>query len=36
VEPIEIRNGYVDVPEKAGLGIRIDEEVIEKYRVKAQ
>jgi L-alanine-DL-glutamate epimerase-like enolase superfamily enzyme len=36
VEPLEIRDGYVDVPEKAGLGIRIDEEKIEKYRVKAQ
>ena len=36
VESLEIRDGYVDVPEKPGLGIRIDEEKIERYRVKAQ
>lgn len=34
-EPIRIdRDGYVEVPKKPGLGIELDEEIIEKYTVK--
>lgn len=32
-EPIEIRGGFMRVPEGAGLGIEIDPALIEKYRV---
>jgi L-alanine-DL-glutamate epimerase-like enolase superfamily enzyme len=30
---IEVRGGYIQVPEKAGLGVEIDHEAIERYRV---
>ena len=32
-EPIEQKNGYVDVPMGPGLGIDIDEGIIERYRI---
>jgi L-alanine-DL-glutamate epimerase-like enolase superfamily enzyme len=33
VEPITMRDGYVDVPSGPGLGVEVDEKMIEKYRV---
>ena len=33
VEPIEIENGFAKIPEKPGLGVELDEEAIEKYRI---
>jgi muconate cycloisomerase len=33
VEPIEIENGFAKIPEKPGLGVELDEEAVEKYRV---
>ena len=30
-EPFEQHNGYVDVPNKPGLGVEIVEETIQKY-----
>ncbi len=33
LEPIEQRNGYVDVPMGPGLGINVDEALIERYRI---
>jgi L-alanine-DL-glutamate epimerase-like enolase superfamily enzyme len=32
-EPIEQRNGYVEVPSGPGLGVSVREEVVEKYRL---
>jgi L-alanine-DL-glutamate epimerase-like enolase superfamily enzyme len=29
--PIEQKNGWIDIPEGPGLGIEIDEAVVEKY-----
>ncbi len=34
VEPIKIRDGYIEVSEKPGLGIELDEKAIEKYTVR--
>ena len=31
--PIRLENGYVRVPQGPGLGVEVDEAVIEKYRV---
>lgn len=33
VEPIGMEDGYVSVPEKPGLGVELNEEVLEKYSV---
>lgn len=33
-EPLEFRDGCLEIPEEAGLGIEIDEEALERYRVK--
>jgi L-alanine-DL-glutamate epimerase-like enolase superfamily enzyme len=35
-EPIRIENGYVEVPEKPGLGIELNEETISMYELKTQ
>jgi len=35
VEPVEVRGGYIHVPEGPGLGIAIDEEALEKRRVES-
>ena len=32
-EPIEVRDGYMPVPDAPGLGVSVDEEAIAKYRV---
>ena len=32
-DPIDIKNGYLTVPEKPGLGTNINEEAIKKYAV---
>ena len=32
-EPLKIKNGYITVPTKPGLGIEIDERVVRKYAV---
>lgn len=34
MEPIKIKNGMIEVPERAGLGIEINETKIERYRIK--
>lgn len=33
-DPLEVKDGHVKVPEKPGLGVTLDEEALEKYRVK--
>jgi len=33
-EGIEVREGYVDIPKKPGLGIEVNEDALEKYRVR--
>ena len=33
VEPIKIENGYANITEKPGLGVELDQEAIEKYKV---
>jgi L-alanine-DL-glutamate epimerase-like enolase superfamily enzyme len=33
VEPIRMVDGYVPVPAGPGLGVEVDEKMIEKYRV---
>jgi L-alanine-DL-glutamate epimerase-like enolase superfamily enzyme len=33
-EPIEIKDGYVRIPQGPGLGITLNEEGITKYRIK--
>ena len=33
-DPLEVKDGYVKVPEKPGLGVTLDEKALEKYRVK--
>jgi L-alanine-DL-glutamate epimerase-like enolase superfamily enzyme len=33
VEPIVMRDGYVAVPDGPGLGVDVDEKIVEKYRV---
>jgi len=33
-DPLEVKDGRVKVPEKAGLGVTLDEKALEKYRVK--
>ena len=30
---IQIENGYLNIPDRPGLGIEVDEKVLEKYRV---
>ena len=32
-EPIEVRGGFVDVPQKPGLGIEVDEDAVRKFAV---
>jgi len=32
VEDFKLKDGYVEVPQKPGLGIEINEDAIEKYR----
>jgi len=32
-EPIEIKDGYISIPEKPGLGIELNEDVLEKYEL---
>jgi L-alanine-DL-glutamate epimerase-like enolase superfamily enzyme len=32
-EPLEVKDGYIRVPEKPGLGIEVDEEALERHRV---
>ncbi|MBM4073558.1 MAG: mandelate racemase/muconate lactonizing enzyme family protein [Planctomycetes bacterium] len=34
-QPVEVRDGFVDVPTKPGLGIDIDEDVIKHYQINA-
>lgn len=34
VEPIRIEDGYAVVPDKAGLGIELDEEAVRRYQVR--
>jgi L-alanine-DL-glutamate epimerase-like enolase superfamily enzyme len=34
IEPIEIKNGYVMIPQGPGLGITLNQQEIAKYRVK--
>jgi len=34
-EPLEVKGGYIRVPEEPGLGIAIDEEVLERFRVES-
>jgi len=34
IEPIEIKNGLAKVPMKPGLGVEIDDESLEKYKIK--
>jgi len=34
-EPIKIEDGYVSVPEKPGLGIELNEEILDKYELSA-
>ncbi len=33
-EPVALENGFIDVPERPGLGVEIDEEKLERYRVR--
>ncbi|MEM2350234.1 MAG: enolase C-terminal domain-like protein, partial [Candidatus Bathyarchaeia archaeon] len=33
-DPIEIRNGWIEIPDKPGFGIEIDEQVAERYEVR--
>ena len=33
-EPIEFKDGYVHVPDRPGLGITVNEAIIEQYRVR--
>ena len=33
-EPIVVRNGYIELPDKPGLGVEVNEDIAEKYRVK--
>ena len=33
VEPLDIKNGFVKVPQFPGLGVKLDDEVLEKYSV---
>lgn len=33
MEPLNLRNGESDVPEKPGLGVNLDEQALEKYRI---
>jgi L-alanine-DL-glutamate epimerase-like enolase superfamily enzyme len=35
VEPLVIEGGYVQVPERPGLGVELDEEAVERYRVRS-
>ena len=32
-EPIELRGGFYRVPEKPGIGVEVDEEAVQKYKV---
>lgn len=32
-EPIEFKDGYVYVPDRPGLGVTVDERLVEKFRV---
>ena len=32
-EPMRMKDGYVAVPQRPGLGVEVDESAIEKYRV---
>jgi len=32
-EPIRLKNGFVEIPDAPGLGIEVDEKMIEKYRI---
>jgi L-rhamnonate dehydratase len=32
-EPIEMHDGYIPVPDKPGLGVEVDEEMVERFRV---
>jgi L-rhamnonate dehydratase len=34
LNPIQMKDGYVDVPQSPGLGVEVDETALEKYRVK--
>jgi L-alanine-DL-glutamate epimerase-like enolase superfamily enzyme len=34
-EPLHFAEGHVAVPQGPGLGVELDEEVIERYRVRA-
>ncbi len=34
VEPLEVANGYVSVPQTPGLGVRLTEQIVERYRLK--
>ena len=34
VDPLVIENGYVRVPEGPGLGVELDEDALERYRVR--
>jgi L-rhamnonate dehydratase len=31
--PIQMKDGFVDVPQGPGLGVEVDEQIIQKYRV---
>jgi len=33
-DPLDVKDGYVKVPDKPGLGVTLDEEALERYRVK--
>ncbi|MEI3611179.1 muconate/chloromuconate family cycloisomerase [Pseudogracilibacillus sp. SO30301A] len=35
-QPLTIKNGFIHIPDKPGLGVEIDEEKVEKYRRKEQ
>ncbi|MBM3459970.1 MAG: hypothetical protein FJX77_15725 [Armatimonadetes bacterium] len=32
-EPIPIRDGYVDLPERPGLGVELDREALQRYQI---
>ena len=33
LEPMDIKDGYYTIPQKPGLGVTIDEDALEKYRI---
>jgi L-alanine-DL-glutamate epimerase-like enolase superfamily enzyme len=33
IEPFAVKNGHIEVPEKPGIGVEIDEDAVDNYRV---